>query len=160
MGADHIGVRAAGPEDAAAIWQVHRESIRMLCRADYSPEQIEAWTSGLGPDLYVRSMAEHQEEMWIAEKDASPVGFGGRRRDEITAVYVVPEVARRRVGSKILKTLEAAAVQDGVQELWLDASLTAVPFYQRQGYVVVRELSHTLRSGLPITCVRMEKRIG
>lgn len=160
MDGDNIRVRAAGTRDAEALWSVHRESIRVLCRKDYSSEQIAAWISGLAPDLYVRSMAEHQEKMWIAEADSGPVGFAGRRRDEITAVYVVPEVTRRHVGSVLLKTLEAGAMQEGVQELWLDASLTAVPFYQGHGYTVVRELSHTLRSGVPIICVRMEKALA
>ena len=76
---------------------------------------------------------------------------------ELAAVYVHPDFERRGLGRALLEAAEAAAHARGVDSLHLRASLNAVSFYQRAGYVVERAGSVTLRSGSELRCVFMRK---
>jgi hypothetical protein len=58
----------------------------------------------------------------------------------------------------MLAYLERDAIRRGERRLRLDATLTAVPFYERYGWR--RRFRHALvRSGVPIPCVRMTKTV-
>jgi putative acetyltransferase len=76
----------------------------------------------------------------VAERD-DIVEFGNvvPADDEVRAVYVHPEYARRGVGSTVLAHLEGYALGTGAKRLELQASLNAVEFYERRGYRPVRE---------------------
>ncbi len=87
------------------------------------------------------------------------VGFGvlTRRAAEIEAVYVNPEAARRGIGLEILRKLEERASARGLRQLRLNASLNAVPFYERAGYVAQERSKYRLLTGVEIACVPMMK---
>ena len=53
----------------------------------------------------------------------------------IEAIYVHPSRSRQGVGMGMLQALEAVAGTRGIRELVLEASLNAVEFYERAGYV-------------------------
>lgn len=59
----------------------------------------------------------------------------------------------------LLQEIEKAARSHGLTELWLDSSLTAVPFYLSQGFAGSVESEHTLRSGRKMRCVKMQKKL-
>ena len=54
-----------------------------------------------------------------------------------------------------MNELLADARSRGLTALWLDASLTAVPFYETVGFVGIVETTHAFH-GAPLECVRME----
>ncbi len=89
------------------------------------------------------------------------VGFGvfNQESREIEAVYVSPDVMRRGVGLMILGLLETRARALGLEVLSLNASLNAVRFYKRAGYVAQDESKYRLVSGIEIPCVPMVKRL-
>ena len=72
----------------------------------------------------------------IAELAGQPVGLGALVVDkaELLACYVVPEAARRGVGSALVKEMECIARDRGVTQLELHASVNAEPFYAALGY--------------------------
>jgi putative acetyltransferase len=153
-----IGLRRARPEDALKIRNVHVASIRALCAGEYTPEQIAAWTAGARPERYRRAMAEG-EIIFVAERGPRIVGFSALEGDQVQAVYVHPQFARRGVGTLLLRAVEAEARDRGIVELRLSASLTAVPFYRSLGYRELGNTMHPLSTGILIPCVRMVKRL-
>jgi hypothetical protein len=58
----------------------------------------------------------------------------------------------------VLRRLERDAARLGERRLRLNATLTAVEFYRRQGWRRGRPGVHVL-NGVPIRCVRMTKRV-
>ena len=150
-------IRLASVADAEGICAAHQASVRGLCAADYSPTEIEAWVGRLRPDGYVRSISG--ERMWVADEHGSILGFAARSGDEIRAVYVRPEVARQGVGRRLLQAAEASARAEGVALLRLDASVTAVPFYEQMGYVIRARGVHRLSDGTEIPSATMEKQL-
>lgn len=56
--------------------------------------------------------------------------------------------------------IETAARAAGHERLFLSASLNAVAFYERAGFVAVREELYPHRSGIAIPSVYMEKQLN
>ena len=56
---------------------------------------------------------------------------------QIRAMAVDPARQKQGLGSQILKTLEAEARNQGIEQIKLHARDIAVPFYQKHGYEVV-----------------------
>ena len=151
-------VRRATEDDSEIIGHVHRRSIREICGALYPPETIEAWAAPRKPEHYVKSI--RNKDFYVAEDaGGAVVGFGvlNRETQEVEAVYVHPEVKRRGVGMKILRTLEGLARDAGLETLRLNASLNGVPFYERAGYAWLEQGAHRLANGVEIACVMMSK---
>ena len=154
-------VRRATEDDVEAIGHVHRRSIREICGALYPPEVVEAWAAPRKAEHY--SKAVRNKDFYVAEDAGGVViGFGVLNREtlEVEAVYVHPEVKRRGVGMKILRTLEALARDAGLETLRLNASLNGVPFYERAGYAWREQGTHRLANGAEIACVLMDKRLA
>ena len=102
-----------------------------------------------------------ERKLLVAIEGDVVVGFGQLEVDtgEIEAIYVRRVAARGGVDFGLWRALEAIAPSAGLQELFLDASLNAVAFYERSGFLVVDERMHTFESSVGIACVRMVKLI-
>ncbi|MBF2063428.1 MAG: GNAT family N-acetyltransferase [Calothrix sp. C42_A2020_038] len=153
-------IRLARPEDAEQMHDVHVNAVRQLCTADYTIEQIEAWVGYLDPETrrqYILNGAE-DEILFVADRNGIIVGFSCfDMNGEISAIYVHPHYTRRRVGQQLLKAVETKALGYNYKKLEVSASITAIPFYQTQGYKLIEYSSHTLLSGVKIPCAVMEK---
>lgn len=149
-------IRRATPADAEPICELHKESIRSLCRSSYSPEQIDAWTKPLQPDLYLPAM--ESLEFFVAE---SPhiVGFvivdlaGG----ELNALYVLPSTSGHGIGTELLLFAEDLARRRSLSALTLKSTLNAAGFYQSRGFRPIRRTVHVNPAGLELPCVEMSK---
>lgn len=155
----NFSVRRARHEDSEAIGRMHVASIRELCSEHYRPEEIDAWAAPREINFYVKAI--EGKEFYVAEDDGEIVGFGTLNPavGEVEAVYVHPAAVGRGVGSKLLSTLEARARESGLKSLHLCASLNAVGFYERAGFVRLRDTSHRLTNGVEIACVLMSKEL-
>ena len=98
----------------------------------------------------------------MAEEGDVIVGFGVLNQEsaEVEAVYVRPEADRRGIGLEVLGKLEERAGALGLGELRLNASLNAVPFYEKAGYVAQAESKYRLATGVEIACVPMVKAVA
>lgn len=79
----------------------------------------------------------------------------GPAQGQVRFMAVQPAWQGRGVGRQVLEFLEAAARQQGLREVVLQAREAAVPFYQRLGYTVVAP-SHTLFGSIPHFLMRKE----
>jgi putative acetyltransferase len=162
----NLTVRKAAEKDAAAIIRLHFDAVHVTAAADYEQAVLNDWSKPVegrleGMQEQLKVNADHTE-MFICEIDNQAVGFGelAPRTNEVRAVYVAPLAARKGVGKMLLQEIEKAARSHGLTELWLDSSLTAVPFYSSQGFVGSAESEHTLRSGKKMRCVKMQKALS
>ncbi|WP_323191722.1 GNAT family N-acetyltransferase [Halostella sp. PRR32] len=163
-----MNVREATPADAAAVNEVHLDSVDGLGPAAYDEKQVAAWGTSAGPDDYPVDAGDTR--FVVAEVDGEVQGFGELAFDpgeyleppadaEVKAVYVHPSVARRGVGLALLAELEDAARENDTETLGLYASKNAVPFYEARGYDRVAERAHEFGGEVPGTVVEMRKRL-
>ncbi|HLL13910.1 MAG TPA: GNAT family N-acetyltransferase [Pyrinomonadaceae bacterium] len=155
----NFNVRRARREDSEDIGRMHVASIRELCGGHYGAGEIEAWARPREAEFYVKAI--ERKEFYVAEEGAEVIGFGtlNQTNGEVEAVYVHPAAVGRGVGSKLLNTLEERAREGGLKSLHLCASLNAVEFYERAGFVRLRDTSHRLANGIEIACVLMSKEL-
>lgn len=76
---------------------------------------------------------------------------------EVDAVFADPGQQGRGIALRLLAALEAMAAARDLTRLFLSASLDAVPFYERAGFVALREALYPHRSGIALRSVFMEK---
>lgn len=160
-----VQVRLAGAADAEAIALAHADSIRSIGPGFYSPEVIQAWGSGLTPDIYRRAM-QNGEAFFIATGDldgqTAVLGFATHRVDDDqdgASVYVRGRVARRGIGTRLLRLAEDHARSHGAQTIHIQASLAGVAFYKANGFEELGRGEALLMSGHSMPCVFMRKRL-
>jgi putative acetyltransferase len=137
-------IRPAELADAEAMCALHKAAVRALCVGAYSGEEIEAWLSDREPAGFRQAMTQGGETMLVAERGGAVVGFASINGTVLFGLYVDP--ARGRGAGRLL----LAAVEDEVQRrgaavLSLQATLNAVPFYRKHGFM--RQDRSTVRRG-------------
>jgi len=152
-----INIRSARQDDCQSIMSVHIDAVRGIRTALYTTEEIQAWAAPKKPESYEESI--RSKEFFVADEDGEIVGFGilNQSTSEVEAVYVSPKSGRRGIGLSLLRKLEEQARALGLEALRLNASLNAVPFYKRAGYVGKEESRYRLSNGVEIACVPMVK---
>lgn len=154
-----LTIRKARQDDCQSIGKVHTAAVAGIHTNLYTPEEIQSWSVPKQPESYEESI--RSKEFLVAEDDGIIVGFGVLNAEtaEVEAVYVSPEAGGHGIGLELLRKLEERAVALGLGVLRLNASLNAVPFYKRAGYVAQEESKYRLSTGLEIACVPMVKSI-
>ena len=158
--------RRATESDAAAIAEAHLDSIRSLGPQCYPAGVVADWSEGLGPGLYLEAMARG-EVFFIAigeiDGKRAVLGFASDYQIEGSqhgaSAYVRGAVARRGIGSALLRLAETQAIARGARTITIEASLTGLEFYRAHGFVEIGRGETHLRSGRPIACVFMEKQL-
>lgn len=155
-----FNIRRARQEDCQAIIGVHGAAVRGIDTELYTAEELEAWA--IPKKLAAYEEAIRVKEFFVAEDDGVILGFGvlNKERSEVEAVYVSPAAGGRGIGLKVLQVLEEQAHDLGLSELTLNASLNAVPFYERAGYAGDKESKYRLATGVEIPCRPMAKVIA
>jgi ribosomal protein S18 acetylase RimI-like enzyme len=137
-----IIVREASPEDALLACEVLRRSIRELCAVDHKNDEkaLAEWLENKTADNVRRWLASPSTYGVVAERDGTVCGFAMVGKDgTISLCYVLPDVHHSGAGKKMLAELEAQAARWKLTSLGVESTLTAKPFYERNGYVSTGE---------------------
>ena len=149
-------LRAYDESDAEATLRVFLRAVRVTASKDYSPEQIAAWGSD-DISLDVWAVKRLQTDTVVAVEGDEVLGFSDvDDRGYVDMMFVDPAVTRRGVASALLDHVTRMAREHGAVELTTYASLTARPFFEKHGFVVVEERQPVLR-GVSLTNFSMRK---
>ncbi|WP_282875973.1 GNAT family N-acetyltransferase [Pseudomonas peli] len=98
----------------------------------------------------------------VAEEQHEIVGNGAidPASSEVEGIFVIPSCADRGIGRVLLGALESQALDHKLVTLHLSASLNAVSFYRRAGYVFSTRGAFPLNESLALEFENMEKRLG
>ena len=140
-----IKIRLFQVADAAAIAQLFHDTVHEVNRRDYSKQQLQAWAPD---DLNFRNWDEvcANRFTYVAEEDGTIAGFGELEPNgHIDCFYCHKNYQRRGVGRQIYQAIEAQAIQLDLDRLWVEASITAQPFFEQMGFTTVKEQTVTRR---------------
>ena len=141
-----IHLRPYDPSDADALWALFRRTIHHVNAADYDVGQLEAWAPDVPTTDRWRQSFVGKFCRVAAEPDGTVVGFADLRADGyLDRFFVHHERQRRGIGRRLLDALEAEARREGHRRIFLEASLTARPFFESHGYRVERAQTVELR---------------
>lgn len=149
-------VRKATQNDAHEIMWLFYNTVRTINRQDYSQEQVEAWAA---PEPNAEKWAERQQTrlVYVAEQEGQIVGFAELERSgHIDCFYCHHQFQRQGVGTELLHQLVAVAEGLEIDCLFTEASITAHPFFERQGFstLAAQEVVHR---GVKFLNYRMER---
>jgi putative acetyltransferase len=154
-----VQIREFQPDDAPTLLAQFRDTVRRINARDYSAEQIGAWASD---EIDVEGWAARFGGRFVkvAEEEARIVGFGELEEGgRIDRFYVAADSQGRGVGRALLGAIVDEARRRGMEGLVVEASITARPFFERQGFGVVAPQVVRLR-GVEFRNFRMSRRLG
>lgn len=153
-------VRKFRADDTPRLIALFRNTIQQVNRRDYTAEQIAAWAR---EDIDAEAWAEEfstRITLVIEECRTSRIlGFTDLESNgHIDRFFVHHERQREGLGSLLLNAIELEAGAIGLDKLFLEASITAKPFFARKGFMLVNE-NTVVRRGVEFLNYSMEKRL-
>lgn len=148
-------IREYAPEDCREMAQLFYETVHTTNAKDYTRQQLDAWATGqVDLEQWDRSFQEHIS--LVAVENGCIVGFGDLDpTGYLDRLYVHPAWQRRGIATALCDRLEQAAPGT----VTTHASITARPFFEGRGYVVIRR-QQVERRGVLLTNFVMEKKRG
>ena len=148
-----IKIRQYVAGDIDKICELFYLTVHTVNAEDYTREELDAWADG-APDKAKWDKEFTEREALVAEYGGKLAGFADMDSSGyLDRLYVAADCVRKGVGSALLTALEArnpAAVYTTY------ASITAVPFFLKAGYSVVRE-NAVIRRGVTLKNYLMQK---
>jgi putative acetyltransferase len=122
------------PQDAPIVARIFRDAIEDLTGDEYDAAQRSAWMARANDtESFARRLAA--QTTLLALRDGEPVGFVSLKgNDLLDMLYVRPEVAGQGVGAFLANAAETLARGRGAKVLNVDASDTALPFFEKLGF--------------------------
>jgi len=131
-----FSIRAAAIADGKAISALIQRTVRETNSADYSPEVIELICSNFSPEKVISKM--QKRDVFVYHRDHQCVGTVSIEGDKLHSLFVKPGFQRQGIGTRLVMHLEQFAASKGLTELQLSSSITARPFYEHLGYLLIR----------------------
>lgn len=147
------------PDDIPLLAGIFRASIEEMTGEDYSPAQQEAWAASADDEAAFGQRLSTCLTL-VATMEGSPVGFAALKgADHIEMVYVHPAVTGLGVAALLVDALEKLARARGAGRLTVDASDTALGFFEKRGYIAQRR-NTVPRGGEWLANTSMERKLA
>ena len=147
-------LRAYKTEDCKAMASLFYDTVHRINARDYAPEQLDAWATGT-VDLAAWNARYLSATTLVAEENGALLGFANMdKTGYLDMLYVHADAQNRGVATALCDALERLV---DAEKYTTHASITARPFFEKRGYVVVKQQNVPLR-GQFLTNFVMEKR--
>lgn len=138
---DSFPLRPFLPADTMVLRDLFAQSIEELTVDDYDEDQRLAWAAS-AEDAEAFQVRLGGMLTLVVQVDGEYLGFGSLKDNKtIDMLYVHPDFAGEGVGSAIADALEKIAGARGAETVTVDASDTAMPFFEGRGYTAVQRNS-------------------
>lgn len=150
---DGINIREYTSSDLDNICELFYRTVHTVNAIDYTPAELDAWADG-APDKAKWDREFTERGALVAEYGGKLAGFADMDSSGyLDRMYVAADYVGKGVGRALLEALEARSTA-AVYTTY--ASITAVPFFLKAGYAVVRENTVT-RRGVTMKNYLMQK---
>lgn len=134
MASSDFPLRPFLPADTMALRELFAQSIEELTQDDYDEDQRAAWASA-AEDAGAFAKRLSSATTLIVQVDGEHLGFASLKDNKVLdMLYVHPHYAGEGVGTALCDALEKIAAARGAQAITVDASETAVTFFEGRGY--------------------------
>ncbi|GGY10909.1 GNAT family N-acetyltransferase [Streptomyces hiroshimensis] len=128
---DKTVIRHAGPEDAASIARIHRDSraatMPYLPPQQHTPDEVAWW---------IREVVLRECRTWVAVRGTETAGYAAVKGEMLEHLYLRPDLRRRGIGTLLLDAVKRHA-SGGVSLHVFQQNTGARAFYERHGFTVV-----------------------
>lgn len=151
-----ITIRFANLSDLTAMQTMFVDTITTICKSDYSPEQINAWTSSIKNTLRWANKLESQYFL-VAELNNTIVGYASlENTDYLDLLYVHKDYQRQGIANMLYSAIEKEAINRKAKILNADVSETARRFFEKKGFLMITPQINLIK-GVEIINYKMTK---
>jgi len=165
---NELEIRMADAEDintigylAQQIWPVVYKDILSPAQIDYMMQLIYS------PESLKEQMSQHHQFL-IAELEEDPVGFAsyspltGDGIFKLQKLYILPELRGKGLGKALLDFITEEVITLGATTLRLNMNRNnlARQFYEKSGFVIIKEEDIKIGNNYFMNDYVMEKRLG
>ena len=156
---DTMKIRPFQPGDVETLALLFTTTVHEINSRDYSAAQVHAWAPPT-PDLERWRASFIGKIVYVAEVADRPRGFAELEPNgHIDRFYIDAKNMGRGLGRALYETVELQANALKLEKLFVEASLTAKPFFERMGFRVVQEQTVSVR-GVQMNNFVMEKALA
>lgn len=147
-------IREYREEDQAEILSLFYETVHTVNAKDYNEKQLDAWAPQDNDYEHLNAALRNNLTL-IAIEDGKITGFADiDENGYLDHLFVHKDYQRRGIASALCSRME-----EGFKRIETHASITARPFFEKRGYVVVKAQDVEIRGEVLRNYV-MEKRFG
>ncbi|MDR4983650.1 GNAT family N-acetyltransferase [Bacillus cereus] len=134
-----IIIRTFQKEDLEQVLQLFYETVHTVNAKDYNLLQLQAWApERLDRESWLQSLEKNIS--YVADNNGLIVGFGDYNDEQyIDRLFTHKDYQGKGIASYILQKLEEEAVKLQHRDIYTEASITAKPFFERKGYICIKE---------------------
>lgn len=155
---DNITIRRVQENDLAEMQKLFVDTIRTVCVNDYDSDQIIAWTSSVKNTERWLAKMKLQYFLVAIIKDRI-VGYASLENGNyFDFLYVHKDYQKKGIAQKLLIEIENEAKKQKVITIDSDVSITARPFFERNGYMEQKTNTNII-DGVKIINYRMKKQL-
>jgi putative acetyltransferase len=156
MNNPEISIRLAKLSDLTEMLKMFVDTISIICKDDYSPEQIKVWTSSIENKQRWTDKIISQYFL-VAELNNKIVGYASLGNDEyIDFLYVHKDYQRQGIANILYIEIEKEAIKRKATVLSSDVSENARRFFEKKGFKTVIPQKNIIR-GVEIINYKMKK---
>lgn len=154
-------IRAYAARDAAALATLFHRSVEGLAQRAYTPDQVAAWSARGGTPEETHARCTDGRAVFVAvDARDRPIAFTDLEPDgHVDMLFCLPEAEGTGAAHAAYRAMEAHARSSGIARLFTEASELARPFFERQGFRVLRRRDFEIGAGVEIHNYAMEKRL-
>lgn len=127
-------------QDATELSSLMRETVITSNSKDYSKEAVQCLVNEYSPERLIKD--SKKMDIFVASESSKLLGTISLVGDRISKMFVLPAVQGKKIGSELIRHVEAFAKKEGKTTLRVRSSITAYGFYQKLGYLKTRKTSN------------------
>lgn len=157
--ATEIFIRNYRSEDTQALANIYYNTIHRINIKHYTQEQVDVWApeSSLDGESWAKKFL--RTDPIIAVVGNKVVGFAELEPNgHIDCFYCHHEWIGRGIGSALMNEIFKRAKNFNIDRLFSEVSITAKPFFEKLGFVVLSE-QLMVRKGIELTNYKMERKL-
>jgi putative acetyltransferase len=152
-------IRRFVPTDAARVCLIFYRSVHDVARSHYDEAHRNAWAPQI-PDAarWLTFLREFETFVAVDESNEAVAWIAMAADGYIDMLFCAPEAVGRGVATQLYQTVEAIAIERGLQRMTAHASLLAQPFFVKHGWTINAHELHE-RNGVRLPRAQMSKRL-
>ncbi|MEO9485487.1 MAG: GNAT family N-acetyltransferase [Ekhidna sp.] len=148
-------IREAQIKDLDQILTLFEETVKHIDIRDYSEAHLNVWSSSKNQKAWLQKIKE--QSFYVAAVKNQIVGFSSIDSEGyLDFMYVHHQLQRQGVATALLEKIESHASKMDLKRIWASVSITAQPFFSKNGYEHYED-EHKMLSGVHFKNALMEK---
>ncbi|WP_081741478.1 GNAT family N-acetyltransferase [Bacteroides reticulotermitis] len=133
-------IRQANLSDIPVLKELYQNTILTVNRKDYTVEEVKDWASCGDDTTHLVESFEEQHYVVAENGKGVIVGFASvNDTGYIHTLFVHKDFQHQGIATSLYKYIEVYAKEKGVKKVTSEVSITAKPFFEKQGFQVDEE---------------------